>query len=187
MKKLFTITIPPLSGKKLIQNSKLFGCIDPDFIGWEANEPKGKTQEQQVDVLEMTENATFEQMFDKKQVLTQEQILYFIKNHKDKLRSDGYATFFLFESKGNFFVALVGFDFGDSLYVSVWRFEHSYVWDAGDRHRVVVPQEENLKKQISIDPQDIRTLLNMLDGNTERKLIVNYVRKYIFNPSKIKV
>ena len=140
MKKLFTVTIPSLSGKGLITDSKLFSYIDKDFIDWGANEQKGKTKKQKVDVLEMIKDATFKQMFDKSQVLTQEQILYFVKNHKDKLRTEGYATFFLFESKGNFFVAFVGFRFGGRLRVSVYRFGRSGVWYAEYRHRVVVPQ-----------------------------------------------
>jgi hypothetical protein len=85
-------------------------------------------------------------MFDKKQILTQEQILYFIKNHEDKLRDDGYATFFLFESHGEFFVAYVYFYSFGSLSVSVGRFESAFVWGAEYRRRLVVPQFRKIKE-----------------------------------------
>jgi hypothetical protein len=92
-----------------------------------------------VDVLEMTEDATFEQMFDKKQTLTQGQILYFIKKNRGEL-GDYYSTFFLFESRGNFFVASVDSNSGGKLNAHVHHFGYSYVWNAGARHRVVVPK-----------------------------------------------
>ena len=36
---------------------------------------------------------------------------------------------------------------------------------------------------IKIDPQDINSVINMLSGNTERELIINYIKEYVYNPS----
>jgi len=34
---------------------------------------------------------------------------------------------------------------------------------------------------IKIDPQDIKTLINLLEGSCERNKIINYIREYIYN------
>lgn len=142
MKYLFTVSIPSLNGKKLIKDSKLFKWIDSDFVSYGADEPGYKTEKGQLDVLELDKNGTFKDIFTEpdKMCLSQEQILWFVKNHRDKLRTDGSFTFFLFKSKDNFFVAYVSFRSAASLYVDVYRFERSSVWSAGRRLRVVVPQ-----------------------------------------------
>jgi hypothetical protein len=142
MNHITTIKIPALKGDKLIKDSKLFGWIDPDFVSYGANKKGGKTKAQNLNVLEIVQNGTFKDIFNEpnKMVLTQEQILYFIKNHKDKLRQNCYATFFLFKSGDDFFVADVYVDSYGELGVDVRRFEVSYVWYAVDRRRVVVPQ-----------------------------------------------
>lgn len=72
--------------------------------------------------------------------LTQSQILNFVAKHKSWLRTDGYATFFLFKANNQFFVASGSFDGDGSLGVRVYRFEDDDVWDADYRRRVVVPQ-----------------------------------------------
>jgi len=99
-----------------------------------------------VDVHEMAKDATFSQMFGglnadvNKICFTQHQIKNFVKKHRAWLRTEGYATFFLFKSKGNFFVASVAFYSDGSLRVDVGRFGGSCVWRAGSRFRLVVPQ-----------------------------------------------
>jgi len=35
---------------------------------------------------------------------------------------------------------------------------------------------------ITIDEQDIETLITLLESNTERFKIVNYIKEYIYNP-----
>jgi len=35
------------------------------------------------------------------------------------------------------------------------------------------------KDYIKVEPQDIETLINLLEGNTERQKIINYIREYI--------
>ena len=135
------IQIPKTTGKETIINSKLFYYIDSDFKNYGADELGEKQPATELAVCELTEDMMFQQMFTKpdEMALTQSQILEFIENNKDKLRQDGYATFFLFKSKGNFFVARVRVG-SDGLYVLVGRFEGGHVWDAEYRHRLVVPQ-----------------------------------------------
>lgn len=152
MKHLNTVEIPALSGKKLIKDSKLFSYIDPDFINYGASEVSKATKEIKVDVLELTEDSTFRQMFTnpEKMALTQEQILWFIENHKDKLNEDWY-NFFLLKSKSNFFVACVYVDGDGSLNANVCRFGDAGVWDAEYRHRFFVPQ---LADTLTLEPSD---------------------------------
>ncbi|MFH0956107.1 MAG: hypothetical protein V1801_02765, partial [Candidatus Falkowbacteria bacterium] len=94
----------------------------------------------------MTKDGTYSQMFGslsadvRKLCFTQAQIKNFVKNNYEWPRADGCGTFFLFESKGNFFVAHVYFYSSGKLHVYVNQFENSSVWRAGSRHRVVVPQ-----------------------------------------------
>ena len=142
------IIIPACEGDKIILDATdLFtGYIDPDFENWGTNKRGQKTKEMPVSVKEMYKDSTFSQMFSGFYVdldrlcLTQHQICIFIKEHKNWLREGGYATFFLFKSDDNFFVAGVVFGSGGVLSVSVRRFEESHVWHADVPHRVVVPQ-----------------------------------------------
>lgn len=147
MKKLFDVKIPALKGTKTIADSKLFNFIDSNFKNW-GIDTLGKhikkigTFEQNLEVLEMDEEATFKDIFTnpEKMVLTQEQILWFVENHKDKLRKNWYGNFFLFKVNGECFVAVVDV-FGDGqLRVAVVRFSGDGVWSSEVRLRVVVPQ-----------------------------------------------
>ena len=142
-----SLTLDAVNGTETLVDAKdVFAHIDPDFKNWGADEKGPETGETAVDVYEMVKDATFSQMFRKLNVdarklcLTQHQIKNFVKKHRNCLRTDGYATFFLFESKGNLFVADVDFDSGDKLHVDVGRFEILDVWGAENRHRVVVLQ-----------------------------------------------
>lgn len=141
------LTIDAVDGTEILADAKdVFASIDSDFKNWGTDEPGQSTDEMPVDVHEMENDATFSQMFGelnadvKKLCFTQHQIKNFVKKHRKWLRADGYATFFLFESKGNFFVADVHFDSDVKLDVYVLRLGHSRVWDAENRHRVVVPR-----------------------------------------------
>lgn len=134
-------------GKTTIADSKnIFSSIDSDFKVYGANTKGIATTETAVEVYEMVKDANFVQMFGSLSTdldtlcVTQSQILNFIAKHRGMLRTEGYATFFLFKSGENFFVAFVGFAGGGSLEVYVRRFEYGGVWGASNRHRVVVPQ-----------------------------------------------
>lgn len=135
------IKIPALKGKATIVRSDLFSYIDSDFKNYGTDVIGEKTKSIKLAVCEMDKDSTFAQIFinPEKMCLSQEQILYFVKNEKDKLRTDGYATFFLFKVGSEFFVAHV-LVFSGGLRVLVYRFSHDYVWRADLRLRVVVPQ-----------------------------------------------
>lgn len=140
MKDIKTITIPPLSGKKVIKDSKIFSYIDPDFKRWGADKEGVETPEMKLDVMEMNKDTRFDEMMSTDNVLTQEQILYFLEHHKDILRQAGHATFFLFKSGEEFFVAYVLVYSGERPCVRVVRFSNDSVWRAEDRPRIVIPQ-----------------------------------------------
>lgn len=140
MKHIKTITIPPLKGTKVIVDSKLFSYIDSDFKNWGATEKGIPTKEMKLDVFEMDKDARFDEMMSIDNLLTQEQILYFVENHRDLLRQEGFVTFFPFKSDDRVFVASVYVRVGGALSARVYRFSFDYVWYAGDRLRVVVPQ-----------------------------------------------
>ena len=143
-----SLTVDAADGTEILADAKdVFpGGIDSDFINWGADEPGRFTAETPVDVYEMTQDATFSQMFEdlssdvRRLCLTQHQIKNFVKKNRSWLRTEGYATFFLFESKGHFFVASVDVHSGGRLYVSVRLFGSAHVWDAELRRRLVVPK-----------------------------------------------
>jgi len=142
-----SLMLDATSGEKIIAEAKdVFSYIDSDFKGWKADEKGSATEETAVGVYEMTEDATFAQMFGSlspdinKLCLTQEQIINFCQKHRQHLRKDGYGTFFLFKSNNRFFVAHVRFDSDDTLEVFVNGLGVDRVWNAGSRRRVVVPR-----------------------------------------------
>ncbi len=141
------LVLDPADGSELLaEANNVFAYIDPDFQNRGAGEPGPSTEQTKVCVYEMAKNATFVQMFDSlapdtgKLCLTQAQIKQFVVQHRDRLQSDGFATFFLFKSHDHFFVADVSVRSGGGLRVYVRRFGHSRVWHAGSCPRVVVPQ-----------------------------------------------
>lgn len=136
------LIINKCSNDTIARAGNLFSYIDSDFENYGTDKKSPKTKETSVAVLEMSKNATFAQMFTKpdEMTLTQAQIIQFVKNHEDKLREDGYSTFFLFKTGDEFFVAGVYFRDGGRLRVHVRRFSYDDVWYAERRHRVVVPQ-----------------------------------------------
>ena len=140
MKTLFK-DIKISSKPTLIKDSKLFSYIDSDFKNLTDKE-KVWNKETTLEVLEMEKDGTFKDFFTDpdKMVMTQGEILSFVQNHKDKLRTDGYATFFLFKVEDKFFVALVRLYSGGGLEVYVRPFSDGDVWLTESLHRVVVPQ-----------------------------------------------
>ncbi len=133
-------------GSRIISSSeKVFSYIDPDFKNYGADEKGKKTKKTEVVVHKTVENASFAQMFGsldsntKALCLTQDQILEFIETHRRQI-TNGYATFFLFKSSNQFFVAGVLVENSGTLWVNVYRLEYDNVWKAKDSHRVVVPQ-----------------------------------------------
>ena len=150
------LVLPKLDGRATIFQAKnvFKSWIDFDFENWGLNKESKATQETEIEVYEMVKDATFKEIFtslsDNLDILcfTQGQIIDFCEKNCSHLRQDGCATFFLtkkdFEkpaTEDNLFVVSVGVDVGsDGLGVSVGRFGNAGVWDAGYRHRVVVPK-----------------------------------------------
>lgn len=142
------LTLDPTDGTETIaQATDLFtGYIDSDFRNWGCDVKSEPTKTTQVFVHEMIKDGTFAQIFNgmsddlNSLCLTQSQIIQFVQKHRKWLRTDGYGTFFLFKVGKEFFVALVYLYSGYGLEVGVCRFLGGDVWDADDRHRIVVPQ-----------------------------------------------
>jgi hypothetical protein len=133
-------------GKQTIARAKdVFSWIDSDFENWDTDVEGEATPEALVSVYEMAEDANFARMFTSlsgdvsKLVLTQSQIRNFVMKHKNWLRTNGYATLFLFKENDELFVALVGLFPGAFLGVRVRRFGYASVWDAAYWLRLVVP------------------------------------------------
>jgi len=143
----YGLTIDAVDGSEILADAKdvFVGGIDPGFKNWGADEIGNPTAETPVDVHEMTKDAILSQMFGelntdvRKLCFTQAQIKNFVKKYRNWLRADGYATFFLLKSKGNFFVADV-VDSDGELFVNIRQLDDPGVWAAGYRRRVVVPQ-----------------------------------------------
>lgn len=167
MKTLYqNIKIPALKGKKTIaQADDVFSYLDSDFERWGMDKIGEKTEETELAVMEIVKDGTFKDIFVNPEtlVLSQEQIIEFCGNHGDKLRKDGYATFFLFKVNGEFFVACVRVESGDRE-ARVVRFDCDDVWDAEAGPRVVVPQLalKNLEIENALEPSDTSTLPDIL-------------------------
>lgn len=143
-----TLVLDACDGKETLAGAKdvFKSGIDDDFKNWGLNKPSVATEKTPVEVHELVKDATFAQMFGSlgtdldKLCLTQSQIKNFCKKHSKWLRTDGYATFFLFKEGDQFFVAYVHV-ISDGLCVPVLRFEYGDVWDAVHALRFVIPQQ----------------------------------------------
>lgn len=147
------ILLPKSDGQSIISRAKdVFKFhIDPDFENWDLNKKSKATQEIEVKIYEMVKNANFKEMFISLSdnldslCLTQSQIIDFCEKHRNHLRQDGDATFFLTKkdfgkpaTEDNLFVVRVSVR-SNGLRVCVYHFGRAYVWHADYRHRVVVP------------------------------------------------
>ena len=155
LRHLQTITLAPTKGSATLAKAKkvFTGYLDSDFKNWDTDVSGIDTVETKVDVHEMTRNGNFQTLFGSlgdphKLCLTQGQIEEFCRSHRNSLRQEGYGTFFLFEVKGELFVALVRVVVGGLVRVVVGglgadlnRFGYDYVWRAYDRRRLVVQQQ----------------------------------------------
>mgnify|MGYP001577336547 FL=1 len=130
------------------------GYIDGDFIAWGLDVQSAATPKVQVEVYEMVADSNFRDMFGSfgenldRLRFSWPQVKKFAKDHRNWLRTDGYATLFLFtkagepinEDKSNLFVADVRVVDDGRLEVCVFRFSYDGVWGGGGRLHVVVPQ-----------------------------------------------
>lgn len=127
--------------------------IDSDFKNWDLNRRSIATPVIAVSVHEQIKDGIFKNIYGcnypvlNKFCLTQHQIINFCVKHKDKLRQDGYGTFFLFKQdddlpadENNLFVADVRVRSGGRLYAYVFHFSHGRGWAAECQRRFVIPQ-----------------------------------------------
>jgi hypothetical protein len=139
-----TAVIPATTGKRTIAQAKgLFtGYLDPDFKNWGLDVAGEAKPETKVESLELAKDGTFKDFFTShldKWVMTDEQIIWVVENRPDLLIQNGSANFFLMKKRNEFFVAYVYWDEG-GLGAYVRRLSNDGVWNAGYRHRIVVPQ-----------------------------------------------
>ncbi len=180
MKTLKTIKLKAATGKETIAKaSELFtGWIDSDFKNWNLDFTGEKTKAMELTVCEMTEDQTFAQMFPnpEKMTLTQSQIIEFVKNHKDLLHPDGWATFFLFKVGTEFFVARVHVYDDGQLYAHVHRLSFDYVWLAESRYRFVMPVlVDNVdNKEVLIRTRDVWRKMKHRCENPKNQRYQNY-------------
>lgn len=157
------IKIPACSKDTIAKSDDVFtGWIDSDFERWGTDVKSPQTEETDLAVLEMDKNGTFKETFDSvskdtdSMCLTQAQIIAFVNEHKDKLRTEGYGTFFLFKVNDEVFVASVDLDSDERPDAFVGRFSDDYVWYAEYRHRVVVPSNGVSQSLIPGDSDSLR-------------------------------
>lgn len=144
-----TIMLPATDGAvTLADSSDVFpGFLDADLRIWNTDKPGEQTEPRVVTVLEQVKNGKIRQMFESlgpldRSVMSQGQIASFCVAHRDKLRQEGWGTFFLFKVGAEYFVAHVDVGCGAELRLYVNRLDVPVVWYAGDRVRVVVPQQD---------------------------------------------
>jgi hypothetical protein len=107
--------IESLDGKACISEAKdTFGLnISSFFKNWGLDKPGPATAETFLNVSEIDVHGTFIQIFTgitpdlDKLVMTQTQIIYFCKKHRNWLCKDGYGTFFLTKVDSEYFVVSV--------------------------------------------------------------------------------
>lgn len=160
----------------------VFRYIDSDFESWGTDKKSPKTKETEVAVLEMDKGGAFAEIFGSiskdtdSMVLTQAQIIEFVKSYKEHLRKDGWATFFLFKVGDEFFVARVYLDSDLWPYASVIHFSSGSVWYAESRLRLVVPQlalkNADFGPSDALAPSRLKALKDLKDA-------VGYAESYI--------
>jgi hypothetical protein len=140
------ILTPTDGDDTLARATDVFSYIDSNFQNWACDVEGQGTEETPVQVYEMVENSTFQNMVDGLEVeadrlcLAQAQIKQFVKRYPDWLKKGGNGTFFLFKAGNEFVVAAVYFFSDGRLGVRARRFSLDRILLAKKRHRLVVPQ-----------------------------------------------
>ncbi|MFA6295087.1 MAG: hypothetical protein WC666_01530 [Candidatus Paceibacterota bacterium] len=154
------ITIAKTNGEENLANAKdLFGFIDPDFVKYGCDVKSKPAEETPIEMVEVVEDGIFEQFFGSFNVdldqlcLTQHQIKVFVKDHRDKLCTDGYDNFFLLKENEQFFVVNVSFSKDrksvkdNKIGVRVYTFSCKFTYRAEHCHRIVVPVISQVKSK----------------------------------------
>ncbi len=140
LKSLFDgVVVSAADGIETFASSGLFGGVYGLTLPAGSGKPTPATK---ATVWELILNGIFAQIFgslgEKRGRWTESQVVAFCRDHRDKLRTDGYGTFF--ELEGGF-VANVYFGGDGRLEVGVDEFSRGGVWSAEYEHRVVSPQQ----------------------------------------------
>lgn len=145
------LVLEPTDGTEILVDSDDIFTRENRFLKMSIrSETCPPTKRALIEVYELKREASLRQIFESLSsdvntlCLTQAQIINFAKEHRGWLRSDGYATYFLFKSKSKFFIADVA-DFSSSestqLRVDVYSFlGENEELNAGRKPRVVVRQ-----------------------------------------------
>lgn len=148
------IEVPATDGTETIANARSVFTwgIDNDFQRWGTNVPGRPTKKTKAQVYELAEDGDFRTIFSvpgrdfDSLAWEQAQVIAFVRKHKKWLRTDGYATFLLFKvdkegEETQFFVADVYLFSDGGPCVRVYHFSDDFVWFAGCRPRLVIPQQ----------------------------------------------
>jgi hypothetical protein len=139
------LILRPTDGQDTVAGATdVFSYIDSNFKNWGCDVEGQATEATPLQVYEMVEDSTFQNMFGGLDVdslsLTQAQIRQFVKRYPDWLKKGGNGTFFLFKVGREFFVAAVYFFSDGRLGARVRRFSLDRIFLAKKRHRLVVAQ-----------------------------------------------
>lgn len=135
-----SLTLAPTDGAATIFKSQVIfpGHIDAPFEKIDA--PSEATGETKISVREVVRCGNFAKIFGPTQFFTQAQVIRIAQDHREWLRTEGYATFIPFRVGKEEFVAHVRvFSDGDP-YVYLHRFSHDDGWNVKCRPRIVLPQ-----------------------------------------------
>ena len=153
LKKLTTINLPKLTGERKIEHNDKITCVDGDFDNWNARSKRVATKSTDVDVYELVENATLQEMADQftnfTPFETEGQIIEFVEKHQDLLSKDWFTFFPYRAESGDIFVAGVYFDVIGRLGVGVSRLSFGSVWGASYWLRFVLPATSFLNTENS--------------------------------------
>ena len=144
LKCLFAGRMPEIDGEETLAQAK--DVFAAGIYGAVKRSACKATPKIKMVVYEMIKDGTLAQIFGgigddlNNLCLTQPQIIQFVVKHRNRLRTDGYGTLFLFKVSDEFFVAFVYFGDYGRLRVHADRFSSDGVWNAERRHRIVVPQ-----------------------------------------------
>ena len=156
----------------------LTGYIDSDFknYGLDKDTP---AEEKTVELYKMIENGIFKQIFTQpeKQWMTQGQVIEFVKNHKEDLKTSYGYTFFLLKKNGVFFVAFAYLDGHGRPGVYVRRFDYDFVWGPEFGSQFVVLQLDS--KTPSSETSESLTLGSLDSRIKELENQVESLRKFL--------
>ncbi len=145
------IVIGPTNGVETFTHAKsVFRYISPAFFNDPTmDKPSKATENEPVTVYKIKRDTTFAEMFGSMGYLndlafTQGQIIEFCRSHSDKLRPDGEATLFLFETEGKCFIADIRVRMHDNSFMPEVYMDYAdnrNRWNTYSRPLLVIPAQ----------------------------------------------